>query len=52
MSAALQGQRALITGGGSGIGLGSAIALAKDGAAVTLMGRTEEKLAAAAAERF
>ncbi len=41
----LKGQHALITGGGSGIGLGAAQALAADGARVTLCGRTEEKLA-------
>lgn len=46
MGGVLDGKRALITGGGSGIGLASAIALARDGAAVTLMGRTEDKLSA------
>jgi NAD(P)-dependent dehydrogenase (short-subunit alcohol dehydrogenase family) len=45
----LTGQAALITGGGSGIGLASARALLRDGASVTLMGRTAEKLDAAAA---
>ena len=48
MSDVLKGKRALITGGGSGIGLGSALALAADGATVTLMGRTADKLNAAA----
>ncbi len=37
-----------MTGGGSGIGLASAKLLARDGAHVTLMGRTQEKLEAAA----
>lgn len=37
---------ALVTGGGSGIGLAAATALARDGAAVTLMGRSSDKLAA------
>lgn len=47
MGTNLQGQHALVTGGGSGIGLASARALAADGARVTLVGRNEEKLAAA-----
>jgi NAD(P)-dependent dehydrogenase (short-subunit alcohol dehydrogenase family) len=38
----------LITGGGSGIGLACARALASDGAVVTLMGRNRDKLDAAA----
>ncbi len=40
----LRGTAALITGGGSGIGLESARRLVADGAAVTIMGRTEERL--------
>jgi NAD(P)-dependent dehydrogenase (short-subunit alcohol dehydrogenase family) len=43
---ALDGQRAIVVGGGSGIGLGSARLLARDGAAVTIAGRTEAKLVA------
>lgn len=43
----ITGRTALVTGGGSGIGLGSAIRLAKDGAHVTICGRTEDKLTAA-----
>jgi len=50
MERPLAGQRALVTGGGSGIGLASAAALLADGASITLMGRTKEKLDAAAAE--
>lgn len=46
MSGALTGMAALVTGGGGGIGSASALALARDGAAVTLMGRTEETLVA------
>jgi NAD(P)-dependent dehydrogenase (short-subunit alcohol dehydrogenase family) len=38
---------ALVTGGGGGIGSASALALARDGAAVMLMGRTEQTLEAA-----
>jgi NAD(P)-dependent dehydrogenase (short-subunit alcohol dehydrogenase family) len=38
---------ALVTGGGGGIGSASALALARDGAAVTLMGRTEKTLESA-----
>jgi len=40
---------ALITGGGSGIGLETARHLLRDGCAVTLMGRSEERVKAAAA---
>ncbi|MHB1138631.1 MAG: SDR family NAD(P)-dependent oxidoreductase [Microthrixaceae bacterium] len=43
----ITGRTALVTGGGSGIGLGSAIKLAGDGAHVTICGRTEDKLLAA-----
>ncbi len=43
----LAGQHALITGGGSGIGLGAARALMADGAEVTLCGRSAERLEAA-----
>jgi NAD(P)-dependent dehydrogenase (short-subunit alcohol dehydrogenase family) len=46
----ITGRTALVTGGGSGIGLGSAIRLAADGAHVTICGRTEDKLVSAAAE--
>ncbi len=45
---ALDGYGALVTGGGSGIGEGCAAALARDGASVTICGRTAEKLDAAA----
>lgn len=44
------GKRALVTGGGSGIGLATARQLVVGGATVTLMGRTEATLHAAAAE--
>jgi NAD(P)-dependent dehydrogenase (short-subunit alcohol dehydrogenase family) len=47
---ALTGQAALITGGGSGIGLGCARHLVRDGASVTLAGRRQDRLDAAAAE--
>ena len=49
-SLGLSGRRALITGGGSGIGLASARLLALDGAAVTLMGRSADRLDSAAAD--
>jgi NAD(P)-dependent dehydrogenase (short-subunit alcohol dehydrogenase family) len=45
----LAGKTALVTGGGSGIGLGCARVLARDGCHVTIMGRTEARLAEAAA---
>ncbi len=44
----LAGMAALLTGAGSGIGLACARALAADGAAVTIMGRDEDKLRQAA----
>lgn len=50
MSAILEGKAALITGGGSGIGLASARALLADGATVTICGRSEERLQKAVAE--
>lgn len=44
----LKGKRALITGGGSGIGLDAARAFAAEGAKVLITGRTESKLKKAA----
>src|SRR5262249_53132526 len=46
---ALEGKFALVTGGGSGIGLACARYLLRDGATVTIAGRSEEKLGRAAA---
>ena len=46
----IRGCTALVTGGGSGIGLASAARLAADGAHVAICGRTEEKLDKAEAE--
>jgi len=46
----LKGKSALITGGGSGIGLGIARAFAREGCQLAITGRNEEKLQAAAAE--
>jgi NAD(P)-dependent dehydrogenase (short-subunit alcohol dehydrogenase family) len=43
-TSALAGKSALVTGGGSGIGLGCARALVRDGCHVTIMGRTEARL--------
>ena len=43
----ITGRTALVTGGGSGIGLGAATRLAADGAHVAICGRTEDKLARA-----
>ncbi|HWE70588.1 MAG TPA: SDR family oxidoreductase [Acidimicrobiales bacterium] len=45
----IAGLAALVTGGGSGIGLGTASRLVADGAQVTICGRTEEKLQRAVA---
>jgi len=47
MATSITGRTALVTGGGSGIGLGCALELAADGAHVTICGRTEDKLVAA-----
>jgi NAD(P)-dependent dehydrogenase (short-subunit alcohol dehydrogenase family) len=46
---ALEGKAALVTGGGSGIGLACARHLLRDGAIVTIAGRSEDKLRHAAA---
>ena len=46
----LAGTAGLITGGGSGIGLAAARHLLRDGASVTLAGRSQERLDAAVAE--
>ncbi len=50
MTGTLNGKRAIVTGGGQGVGRGIALALAAEGAAVALVGRTESKLLAVAAE--
>jgi NAD(P)-dependent dehydrogenase (short-subunit alcohol dehydrogenase family) len=47
-SGGLEGKAVLVTGGGTGIGRACAAALAADGAAVTICGRTESKLQDAA----
>ena len=46
----MEGMAALVTGGGSGIGLGCARRFAADGAHVTIAGRTESRLAQAVEE--
>jgi len=46
----LDGKVALITGAGQGIGHGTAVALAKEGADIAVAGRTESKLVDACAE--
>ena len=46
----IAGWTALVTGGGSGIGLGTSLRLVRDGAQVTICGRTEDKLAGAVEE--
>lgn len=46
----LKGRAVLVTGGGSGIGLGCAQRFATEGAHVTIAGRTESKLADAVAQ--
>jgi NAD(P)-dependent dehydrogenase (short-subunit alcohol dehydrogenase family) len=50
VSTSLEGLSALVTGGGSGIGLGTAKQFAAAGAHVTIAGRTEPRLTEAAAQ--
>jgi NAD(P)-dependent dehydrogenase (short-subunit alcohol dehydrogenase family) len=49
MAGELTGKSVVVTGGGTGIGRACAVALARDGAAVTICGRTESRLTGAAA---
>ena len=51
MSGALAGKRAVVTGGGRGIGAGIALAMAEAGARVAIVGRTTQTLDAVAAGR-
>ena len=46
----LEGNVCIITGGGSGIGRGAALAMAQEGATVVINGRTESKLESVKAE--
>ncbi len=46
----LEGQVCIITGGGSGIGRGTALTMAAEGATVVIIGRTASKLASVEAE--
>lgn len=50
MGFGLEGKAVLVTGGGSGIGLGCARRLAAEGAVVTICGRSRERLDAALGE--
>jgi NAD(P)-dependent dehydrogenase (short-subunit alcohol dehydrogenase family) len=50
MSTRLNGKVALVTGAGQGVGRGIALALAAEGAAVAITGRTESKLRAVTEE--
>ena len=46
----LRGSNALVTGGGSGLGLACARWLLRDGATVTIVGRSRHRLVQAAAD--
>ena len=50
LDVALDNQVCIITGGGSGMGRATALAMAEEGAKVVLFGRTESKVAAVAEE--
>lgn len=50
MDLGLKGTGALVTGGSRGIGLATAVVLAREGARVALLGRDEEALARTAVD--